>query len=300
MIHKRMFALFVLFACIPLATSGRTPQNGRVQENPSGLSVPLSTGEQTFENSAALCVKNDTCDLKKVIFRKEDYMIPPALSVSDDNTVQSTRMFAGFVTNEIANLTRYSFVQFTRGCMWYSYINENKVIDTEFGVLRNFLDTERLQHVFPQWVVDSDDADPVYGADSISGNRHYFLQSSKSIPTWIPAQKGSLYGEEKPTIPFFYVTDATGPANYSPAQKLAVNMSLEFKTCLFKTSDVPFVTNGTDVDIEKSIVCFRWESKFVFDHAASTFLSPRIMSSKSASGHSTLVKRIFTCINWSG
>lgn len=166
--------------------------------------------------------------------------------------------------------------------MWNSYLNDDGVLSTEFGVLRNFLGTARIQHIFPRWVVDSDDTDPAYGADSASGNRHYFLQSAKSVPTWMPDRQGKLYGEAKPTIPFLYVTDAPGPAYYSPKHKTAVNMSLEFKTCVFKTADVPLRTNGVDVDLVKAIVCFQWDSKFVFDHTALVFYSPKNIDSECA------------------
>lgn len=268
-----VFALLFILAAPP--AFGATKVGREFRFAPNGLTVPLSTGEQTFENSTLLCEQNDTCDLSRVIFRKEEYIIPATPSVANDETIQSTRMLVGMVTKSVPALTRYLFVQFTMGCMWFSSLDENLQLDTEFGVLRDYLGILFIQHVFPRWVVDTNDTDPAYATHPSEVNRHYFLQSADAIPTWIPDRQGKLYGEELPTIPFGYVTDTPGPAYYSPEHKTAVNMSLEFKTCLFKTIDVPLITNGVDVDINNAVVCFNWDSKAVFSHRDLVFKSPK-------------------------
>lgn len=272
---KNSYIVFTLLLVFTTTTFSAPRSGAEPRSVVNGLIVTLSRGEQSFENSPLLCEQNDTCDLSKVIFRKEDYLIPPTPSMSNDVTIQSTRMLAGMVTKNIPALTRYLFVQFTIGCMWFSSLDEKLKLDTEFGVLRNYLGISLIQHVFPRWVVDTNDADPAYGTHPSEVNRHYYLQSAEAIPTWIPDRQGKLYGEQLPTIPFGYVTDAPGPAYYSPEHKTAVNMSLEYKTCLFKAVDVPLITNGVDVDIKNAVVCFNWESKFVFDHIDSTFKSPK-------------------------
>lgn len=272
---KNIAAKLLLFVLAPMPALGATLPGWEFRNVTSELIVPLSTQEQTFENSRLTCAKNDTCDLEKVIFRKENYLIPPTPAVPDDNTVQGTRILAGFLTDEISALTRYLFVQFTRGCMWHSYLDNDMKVETEFGVLRDFLGISYIQHNFPNWVVDTNDTDPAYATNPSQANRHYFLQHGKTIPAWIPSNQGKLFGEERPVIPFGYVTDAVGPAYYSPVFKMAVNASLEFKTCLFKAIDVPLVTNGADVDIDKALVCFSWDSKFVFDHREIVFKSQK-------------------------
>src|SRR4051812_4171890 len=65
-------------------------------------SVILSTGEQQFTNSKENCAKNDTCDLKEIIFRKEDYVIPANPLYPNDLTIYSTRMFLGYETDTVA------------------------------------------------------------------------------------------------------------------------------------------------------------------------------------------------------
>lgn len=272
--RKQILAL-MLFACAPISAFSGALFTWRLVGQEPVLSVPLSTKEQVFENSPLICTKNGTCDLKRVFLRTEDYDIPKNPAIPNEITIQSTNMLAGFVTDDIDSLTHYSFVQFARGCMWQSYANENGGVETEFAVVRDFQGISRIQHILPNWMVDTNDTDPVYSSDGEPNGRHYFLQLADPIPKWIPDRQGKLFGEERPTIPFAYVTDAPGPATYSPSLLNAVNMSLEFRMCLFKTTDVPLNVSGVDVGAAKAVVCFNWESKFVFDHKELVFKSPK-------------------------
>ncbi|OGZ06455.1 MAG: hypothetical protein A2845_06065 [Candidatus Lloydbacteria bacterium RIFCSPHIGHO2_01_FULL_49_22] len=279
--HKSLLTLLLLSSA-PILSLGSTVPAWELVGQKTGVSRPLWTKEITFENPQSTCAKNDTCDLKKIIFRTEDYVLPADPLVDGDPVIQSTHLFAGLVTSDVAALTRYSFVQFTRGCMWQSYMNDKNEVETEFGVLRDFLGITRIQHVFPSWVVDTSDTDPAYATVSEFGDRHYLLQHAKAIPSWIPDRQGKLFGENRPVIPFGYVTDTPGPAYYSPNMKMAVNMSLEFRMCVFKTIDVPLVTNGTDLDSKKALMCFDWESKFVFDHFAIEFKKQKNINAECA------------------
>lgn len=229
-----------------------------------------SREEKVFDNSLSDCKINDTCDLKQVIFRKEKYILPQ--SDPTDLVIYGTQMLLGYKTESVATLLDYVVVQFTSGCMW----NSSKSADpkdqkevTEFGIVRKYLGTKNTQHVHRDLVVDSIDSDPVYGSGP--ENRHFYVQWANVIPSWIPDRQGKLMGEEPPVFPFGYITDMPGPASYSTLLSNATNMSLEYKTCLFKTKDVPRKTNGSDVSREKAIVCFDWESKFVFNHATQRF-----------------------------
>lgn len=230
--------------------------------------APANT--RVFTNTPELCGKNATCDLRQIIFRKRDYASPPEEGI----TIVGSEFFAGFEVNEIPALSRYVFVQFTRGCMWDSYQNADGSILTEFGVLRNFQGFYRIQHVLPKWTVDSNDTDPVYGADIETGNRMFYLQTADSIPLGIPRAQGKLLGEVPATIPFGYITDMPGPGTYSTNLKWAKNMSLEYKTCLFRATDVPRTVGEVEFAItEKAIDCFDWGVKKVYDHKALDFVS---------------------------
>ena len=240
------------------------------------LLTPISTGEQIYTNPRDTCAQLQTCDLETIIFRKMEYVIALEQNPeSDDSLIYGTKMFSGYVTERASDLPKYLFVQLTRGCMWYSYVDDAGVLRTEFGIVRGFLNRSRAQHHFPDWVIDSTDDDPAYSSDTETHNRHYYLQLSKEIPQWIPDRSGALYGEERAQIPFGYITDAPGPATYTPASGQATNMSLEYKTCLLKTSDVPIRVAGTALNVDNAVACFPWEAKRVYDHKRGEFTTHR-------------------------
>jgi len=267
---RLLFFVMFLTALSPpvLARHDEWKANRKTQQNDT-RAIPLTQEEKVFDNSSPDCQKNNTCDLKRVIFRKEEYITSPSEPM--DIEIHGTRMLLGYKTANVAALLDYVVVQFTCGCMWYSHPADDKkdLRDvTEFGIIRYQLG-EKMQHVFPNLAVDSVDSDPAYGSGE--GNRHYYVQWAKSTPEWIPDRQGKLIGEELPTFPFAFVTDMPGPAFYSQRLLYATNMSLEYKTCVFKTTDVPLKTNGTDLSTEKAIVCFDWESKFAYNHATQRF-----------------------------
>jgi hypothetical protein len=264
-----LFIMFLTGISPPALSTQYSAWKGEHTIQPNGATVSLVREEKIFENTLSNCAKNDTCDLKRVIFRKEEYVTPPSDPMDID--IHGTRILLGYKTANVSALLDYVVVQFTRGCMWFSHQsadpNDQKNV-TEFGIVREQLG-EKMQHVFPVFSVDSVDSDPVYGSGE--HDRHYYVQWAKSVPEWIPARQGKLIGEELPTFPFGYITDMPGPAFYSQRLSYATNMSLEYKTCVFKTKDVPVKTNGSDVSTEKAIVCFDWESKFAFNHITQRF-----------------------------
>jgi hypothetical protein len=64
-------------------------------------------------------------------------------------------------------------------------------------------------------------------------------------------------------MPVVYMTDY--PAGAFVTGTGVKNAALEFKTCLFKASDVPAETRRDDVNFAKPITCFRWENVYVYD-----------------------------------
>src|SRR6266702_3934273 len=49
------------------------------------------------------------------------------------------------------------------------------------------------------------------------------------------------------------------------------NAALEFKTCIYKASDVPAETRRDDIDFAKPITCFEWQSVYVYDFDKGAF-----------------------------
>lgn len=256
------------------------------------LVTPLSIIEKRIVIPRKGCKARGDCDLKEIVFFEEDDDLPIDPRVPGDFPARSTFFMAGIETETVDALTNYVFVQFVRGCIWTSIKNPDGSMTTRFNVNRDHLG-KRTHYVHRDWVVDSMDREPVYSAYGEGGDRHYFLQWSDPRPRWIPRGTQNLWkrgahhenGEHTPTVPFGFVTDSPEPiatfhsANLDEqvlagAPGKALNRSLQFKMCLYRTSDVPLITDGTTKGFGVPIACHEWRSSHVFDHDRGVFTSP--------------------------
>jgi hypothetical protein len=57
----------------------------------------------------------------------------------------------------------------------------------------------------------------------------------------------------------------------------AVNSSLEFRTCLFRTRDLPLHTDplAANIDLSQALWCANWEHKNIWDFKSGTMLHPQ-------------------------
>lgn len=81
-----------------------------------------------------------------------------------------------------------------------------------------------------------------------------------------------LYGEQKPKLPQLYIVDHPGSAFY--INNRAKNISLQFRTCIYRTKDVPKNVSYNNAKFAKPIHCFEWRSSFVYNHYTEQFESP--------------------------
>ncbi len=79
-----------------------------------------------------------------------------------------------------------------------------------------------------------------------------------------------LYYKEKPTVPRLYVTDHPGTSFLKGS--VAKNISLQFKTCLYRTSEIPEITTGDEIDFAKPLHCFEWASSYIYDYKKNDFI----------------------------
>lgn len=233
------------------------------------------TREEVYTPSKEECRKSDTCDLKQVIFRVQDIFMPK--EDKDDIALYWTKMYASYVTNALSSIEKYAFVQFIRGCVFTSEMLPGGEVVTHLNVIRRHMDTPEEPTLFRHldWVIDSEDADPVYSSGpGLSGNRHFFLQWTTPPGDWDPdLAQGNLYGEERPKLPQVYVTDFPMPARHDPDGSVR-NSSLEFRVCLYKTADVPLATRGSDINFAAPIRCFEWNQSFVYNHEKNSWERP--------------------------
>ncbi|OGN22771.1 MAG: hypothetical protein A2918_01375 [Candidatus Yanofskybacteria bacterium RIFCSPLOWO2_01_FULL_42_49] len=207
----------------------------------------ISRSRELFENTN--CIATNTCDLKQIRYLAEDYEI-----MVDGGYHYGTRLFAWYITETVENLENYAFVQFIKGCQYQSTDNNNTT-----WVARDYF-LERILFKHKNWVIDSIDSDPVYY--STPNSRHFNYKQDEE----------KTYGANKPTLPELYITDRPGTAFYiSPTAK---NISLAFKTCLYRTSDVPIKTTPDNINFAEPISCFYWSSSWVYNHDKDKFENP--------------------------
>lgn len=220
---------------------------------------------QVYKNSD--CLKTDSCDLKE--FKLETYNYNSI--IAGDATLGSSATMS-YKTDKVENLEKYAVVQFIKGCVYNSKLVDGKIEKNSYVSRDFFGEIKKFTH--PQWVIDSVDKDPVY--NSIEKLRHgAYRWNTVAGSTEKKTQK--YYLNEKPTRPELYVTDLPSTAFFMYGE--AKNVSLEFKACIYKTSDVPMETDPEDTTFAEPIKCFDWKSSFIYNHTGKLYESKKEIDS---------------------
>ena len=221
----------------------------------------LSETKQVFLNPN--CRSSGTCDLKRFAVTTSVY----EAWFSDDPEYPSygNGVIMEYETDSVDALEKYAIVQFKKGCVFYSSKNREGKISTNIGdTAASF--GENIPFCFRQWVIDSQDTDPAYNSDPEHG-RFYLLRWNK--PGSYDRRTQKYYGVEKPKFPVVYMADY--PAGAFVTEGGAKNVALEFKTCIYKASDVPAETRRDNIAFAKPLNCFDWQNVYVYDFATSKF-----------------------------
>ena len=177
-----------------------------------------------------------------------------------------TDVRAVYSTREIKQIEDYAIVQFIKGCQFESEWDGHELKKT-LTVYRNHFGKNVVFH-HPSWVVDSDNADPVYSSFADLG-RFAGLRWNTDAKSLDPGT-AHYYADRKPEVSTVFVTDLPGSAMILSQEDgivVAKNITLEFQTCLFRTSDVPKVSTpqGEGIDKQRALSCMGWTHGFVFD-----------------------------------
>ena len=246
---KKFFCLsfIVLSSFLAGSSSGDFTGKGHVHTH--------SNTKQVFLNPD--CRSTDTCDLKS--FTLTTSVDEVWFSDDANNPTYGNGVIMEYQTDSVVALERYAIVQFIKGCVFYSSKNsEGKITRTVTNNMPNF--GQNIPFCFPAWVIDSQDTDPAYNSDPEYG-RFYLLRWNK--PGSYDNRTQKYYGAEKPKIPIVYMTDY--PAGAFVTGTGVKNAALEFKTCIYKASDVPSETRRDDVNFAKPITCFEWQNVYIYD-----------------------------------
>lgn len=215
----------------------------------------VAESTETFLNGG--CRINDTCDLKRFALTT----LAHEVWFSDDptNPTHANGVIMEYETESVDAIEKYAIVQFVKGCVFSTTKNRDGKIDKQinYGV-SSF--GESIPLCFPRWVIDSQDADPVYNSDPEFG-RFYLLRWN--APGSYDDRTQKYYGAQKPHLPVVYMTDY--PAGAFVSGTGVKNTSLQFKTCIYKALEVPTQTVRDNVNFANPIHCFQWQSVYIFD-----------------------------------
>lgn len=214
----------------------------------------LAESTQTFLNPG--CRTNDSCDLKRFTLTT----LAHEVWFSDDpkNPTHANGVIMEYETDSVDAIEKYAIVQFVKGCVFSTTKNHGKIDKQINYAVSSF--GESIPLCFPRWVIDSQDADPVYNSDPEFG-RFYLLRWNAPGSYEIRTQK--YYGAQKPHLPVVYMTDY--PAGAFVTATGVKNTSLQFNTCIYKALEVPAQTIRDNVNFANPIHCFQWQSVYIFD-----------------------------------
>jgi hypothetical protein len=217
------------------------------------------------------CAERDICDIKEVGFRLTRFSLEIPKSFTTE-VQYGTVLYASYETTSPETLPKYVFVQWFRGCAMD--VNRYKGVTTKHFLL-NEHHGKKVSLCFPDWVIDRDAEDPVYSSDKSTPSRHYFAQwvdeQEKRAYTFPNPKNIMIYGERKPTIPKLGIVDTHEPSyvlKWRNGRVLARSVYLEFRTCLYKETDVPRTFDEGKDTLPPAIACYEWKSDFVFDEAS--------------------------------
>lgn len=260
--NRRSEIMIKLFLCLSVALIALAPTDARSDFTGKGHVHTLSETQQVFLNPD--CRASDTCDLKRFTL----IHLAHEIWFSDDpkHPTHASGAIMEYETDSVAAIEKYAVVQFVKGCVFTSARNRDGEItrDINYGV-SSFGETIPL--CFPDWVIDSQDTDPVYNSDPEHG-RFHLLRWNRAGSHDLRTE--TYYGEEKPKTPVVYLTDY--PAGAFVTATGVKNTALSFRTCIYKAAEVPRQTLRDHINFARPLGCFEWQNVYVYDFDEGRFL----------------------------
>jgi hypothetical protein len=218
--------------------------------------------ETVFKNIN--CAATDSCDLVEFRVQSYDYHV----TFADQSPSHGTSAFMSYTTKNIDDLENYALVQQIRGCIFNSVQNYSGEVIKSSNYVRDFFN-ESVAYKHIDWQIDSIDLDSMY--NNGNANFRHAPYRWNTVKKSFAKDTEKIYAKERPTTPTLYVSDLPGTAfaDYGEAK----NISLEFKTCIYKTGKIPLVATPGDVNFSEPIACLPWKSSMIYNHESKKFES---------------------------
>lgn len=243
----------------------------------SGVLAQVITKEEKRVFGGRVCIPKPSCllepsipTLKEFGFWVRKWRTKPTFK--GDLEVLNSTLYAWYETVDLGRLEDFAFVQYVRGCVYSSQKNKDGDVSVHYNITHANLG-ERKLFIHTDWVVDSPKSDPMYDSNPAYPLRHYFLEWNKT-PLQFPRSHGLNFGDTKPKLPRLFILSSPSMSAYivTNQNEFATNHSLEYRTCLYRTSEIPESSDGKI--IPGALGCFEWNSSNIYDHTRRRFSSP--------------------------
>ncbi len=216
------------------------------------------------------CQKKGLCELKNVRTEEIKYKVILPNEHSDYAAYMTDFRFV-IETEKTSDIPKFGLIQTMRGCMWEREVDRKTLQSTDYFtyIHKNFGQTEIIK--YQDWIVDAEHADPVI--TSFEGYGRFDLYRWNPNPRDLDANKAKWWFHGQPPHSTVFKATLIGSAGLHPGERwAALNQSLEFRTCLFKISDLPATSDkqGTGIDMSKAVWCADWEQKYHYDFTQKT------------------------------
>lgn len=185
-----------------------------------------------------------------------------------------------YETAERNQLEDFVFVQFIRGCIFTQEIRaDGSLSERRDHVRDHFGAVVTFTHL--EWTVDSVDSDPMYwneedplksrharmryapeGTSFLTDSRVNFSRSTRAFDPSVRATMSS---------PSLWARDIPTAASFDPEFETVTNTALEFRTCVYRSIDVPRVAEPGQTSFGEPLHCFEWKHVWVYRPEARSF-----------------------------
>jgi hypothetical protein len=228
--------------------------------------------------------------LTEVGFWVEQYRINWKFGAPIHEQGFGTKLYAWYRTQKPEKLRDFVFVQFIRGCTFETK-EVNGTVKVSHTKARTFFGSQGVPFSHPDWVIDSVDTDPAYWTDPEYPDRHALLRWGIDGVTFPnrPLDYPTL-NEQQPVEPRVFIADYPqgGDIRWNKWANavVATNSTFRFKTCLFRSQDVPTRANP-DTKLPQPIICMWWDSLYVYDHTSKKMTTPAEIAPACTASHRT-------------
>jgi hypothetical protein len=261
-----------------------TTQDAQAQSK--GLSdAPKATTSQEFINSD--CISNNTCNLLSFEIKTYNSHKNQPDDIAKINVRAATMMEGSIRLKNKKSLKEFAVVQYIKGCVYQEnqFANEEATISHR-GRTRFFFG-ESIDFSHPNFVIDSLDTDPIYASSPYGRHDYYSIVTQPGRSILFDNNRYVRHLSENPQVseqPVIKFSDIPTGSSYSELliseginkgkkYKMKEIGSMVFKTCVFKTSDVPRDLKPEDTDTSKAIKCFEWSNSHTYKKELNVFES---------------------------